>query len=336
MNYLDRASKHIVSSHHIKRKSSKTGFLKIFISLLIMVLIYFIGKTYIGNLLFSIRAVFLPAPHNEITLLNGAYESELQAIEIENSRLKFLLEQSGVRVPNFNSSNLDNSNSAPDVEDGNIENSDNNLALSKTNSNSSTSTATSGELSTSSDLVDSLAKEPNQELTNDNSMNHLSTFSRKIKLEDGDVISTVLMRPPLSPYDVLVIDRGQDMGINTGDQVYAWNGFPIGEVVTVYKTRSIVKLLSAPENKIEVYIGTSTTAVTAQGKGGGNFFLKLPKVSNIKKGDMVARKFLSPEVFSTIEYVDSHDGEAYTYAYFKLPINLNNLVYVLVKENITE
>ena len=322
MNYLDRASKHIVSSHHLrnqKRSFSRGGgfggsgggivsgsvILGLF---LIMILIFFIARSFIGDVLFGFRGLILPNPQSEITLLSGAFESNTQALEVENARLKLLLEKSGIRVPNFNSDvNLDEVDFTASTD-----NSSEDFGTSR-----ASTTSTTGSTSSNTRV----AKQDEGPL------------SRKIKLADGDVISTVLIRPPQSPYDVIVIDRGQDIGIAEGDQVYVWEGFPIGEVVTVYKNRSIVKLLSAPGNKVEVYIGTSTTAVVAEGKGGGNFFLKLPKVSDIKNGDLVARNFLPPEVFSTIESVDSNDGEAYTYAYFKLPINLNNLVYVLVKKN---
>lgn len=340
MNYLDRASKHIVSSHHLRNQKRSFGrgggfggsgsggsvvggpiILGLF---LIMILIFFLARSFIGDILFGFRGLILPNPQSEITLLSGAFESNTQALEVENARLKLLLEQSGIRVPNFDSSDSNNILGA-DSEGGensdteiNSEDEENSLA-STTDTLIATKTSSVSETSTGTN-IDSIKKAE-------------GPLSRKIKLEDGDVISTVLIRPPQSPYDVIVIDRGQDIGISEGDQVYVWEGFPIGEVVTVYKNRSIVKLLSAPGNKVEVYIGTSTTAVVAEGKGGGNFFLKLPKVSDIKDGDLVARNFLPPEVFSSIESVDSNAGEAYTYAYFKLPINLNNLVYVLVKKN---
>ncbi len=149
----------------------------------------------------------------------------------------------------------------------------------------------------------------------------------------NEVVATVLMRPPQLPFDSLVISTGIEDGINVGDQVYAFSSFPIGEIVSVNNSTSIVRLFSAPGNKIEVLIGTTTTAVIAEGRGGGNFFLKLPKVTEITKGDIVMRTYLPPEAFSTIESVDSTDGEAYTYAYFKLPVNIHNIVYVIIKKN---
>lgn len=150
---------------------------------------------------------------------------------------------------------------------------------------------------------------------------------------ESEVVTSVLMRPPQIPFDTIVIDAGTNDGLAIGDQVYAFKGFPIGEVAEANPRTSTVRLFSAPGMKTEVLIGSTTTAVLAEGKGGGNFFLKLPKVTEIKQGDIVMRTYLPPEAFSTIESVDSTQGEAYTYAYFKLPVNIHNIVYVIVKKN---
>lgn len=147
-----------------------------------------------------------------------------------------------------------------------------------------------------------------------------------------EVVTSVLMRPPQMPYDAVIIKSGTNEGIGVGDKAYAFSGFPIGEVVEANADTSVVRLFSSPGTKTEVLIGTSTTAVLAEGKGGGNFFLKLPKVTEIKQGDIVTRTYLPPETFSVIESVDSTQGEAYTYAYFKLPVNIHNLVYVIIKK----
>jgi cell shape-determining protein MreC len=149
----------------------------------------------------------------------------------------------------------------------------------------------------------------------------------------NETVASVLMRPPQTPFDSLVINAGSDEGIAVGDQVYAFTDFPIGQIAEVGSRTAVVRLFSAPGNRIEVLIGSTTTAVIAEGKGGGNFFLKLPKVTEIEKGDIVMRTYLPPEALSTIESVDSAQGEAYTYAYFKLPVNIHTIVYVIVKKN---
>jgi hypothetical protein len=320
MNYLHHASKHITSSHYLapKRKISNTIFILLLLG--IAVLIFIIFKGVLGNILFSIRSLVTPSNSNEITLNPGAFESEVLALQVENEELKKLLTRSGVKVPNYNPQgdvimldDFENDNALRDSEPSDLQVDD------------------SATYSSTTHATDTLDTVSNTATTGDEEYKKLD--ARKIKLEAGQVIAAVLIRPPQSPYDSLVINSGRNDGIDIGDQVYAFTGFPIGEIVNADDSRSTVKLFSAPGSKIEVLIGTSTTAAVAEGKGGGNFYLKLPKVSDIKAGDTVVRSYLSPEVFSAIESVDANDGEAYTYAYFKLPINLNSLVYVLVKKN---
>lgn len=313
MNYLGRVNRHIVSSHHMNRDPKSSSFLGIIALLLAMVILFFIGRTYIGNILFGIRGLFIPNAHSNITLHAGAFESELATAQSENKELKKLLMNSGVRIPNHDINTLgDEINIAHNTSSGD---------------DSDLGTTTGTGTSTASTTIPTFTAKSTDE------KGEKESPYRTLMLKSGDVISTVIMRPPQTPYDAFIIESGIDEGIEIGDQVYAWEGFPLGEIIDVSKNRATVRLFSAPGNKMEVFIGTSTFAVIAEGKGGGNFFLKLPKVSDIKNGDLVARRFLPPEVFSSIESVDSNAGEAYTYAYFKLPISLNNIVYVLIKKN---
>jgi len=313
MTYLRHASKHITSSHYLDKKKSLSGSFLILFLFGMAVLAYIFLRGMIGDILYSIRSIVLPEHAQMITLNPGAFESEVSALQVENEALKHLLAQSGVKIPGYSEAGANQRNTLfeQEIDIGPLD-------------TEGTDTI-SGTATTSTDTID-----PVDEVS-ENSVSPMAP--RRITLEEGQVIASILVRPPQSPYDSLIINAGEDMGIQTNDQVYAFSGFPIGEVIEVSAKRSTVKLFSAPGSKIEVLIGTSTTSALAEGKGGGNFFLKLPKVSEIKPGDAVVRSYLSPEVFSVIESVDASEGEAYTYAYFKLPIHLNSLVYVLVKKN---
>ncbi len=295
MIYRQHANRNIVSSFSSKKGRNPFGLFGMIAVVIICIVFFFILKKPLGHLLFGIRQLVVPSSVGMIVLDPNAVQSKVGALEIENNELKNLLIRAGVRIPGFD-------NTAPDfLPDGDI-----------------TSTTSDSAVAGSTTTDDVLA--PNQKPDH-------------IRLRGNELIASVLVRPPQSPYDALVISAGTNDGIAIGDQVYAFSGFPIGEVISAESKRSTVRLFSSPGSKIEVLIGTSTAAVMAEGRGGGNFFLKLPKVTEISPGDIVVRNFLPPEVFSTIASVDSAEGEAYIHAYFKLPININSLVYVLVKKN---
>lgn len=308
MNYLHHANKHISSSHHLHAPKRKIGFWRILALLIVILVVYFIFKAPLSHVLFSIRSLVTPSIPTEITLETGALDSKLQAYEVENRELKRLMENAGIRIPR--------TLIAEDPVESAMEDATQLGVLDISTASSST--------------IEVLANTAN----NANVVSvDASTSSKKMKIHIGDTLATVLVRPPQSPFDAIVLSVGIKQGIDIGDIVYAFNGFPIGTIVAVENERSTAELFSAPGKKTEVFIGTSTISAIAEGKGGGNFALKLPKVTDIHVGDMVARRLVDIEVFSAIESVDAGEGEAYTHAYFKLPINLNSLTYVLVKKD---
>lgn len=301
MNYLRHANKHISSSHGLYNKKSRIRIWQIMGLFIGLILLSFVLRSPLTNLIFSIRSLVVPTTPTEITLSQNALDAQLQAYQTENEELKNLLRKTGVILP-IKKEVINEDLVAPEDVDS--------IEIQPVSATTSTTSVVLG---------------PDTQVIK----------TKKMNLHTGDVLATVLIRPPQSPYDAIVISAGSAQGISTGDIVYAFNGFPIGTIVSVDKNLSTAQLFSAPGTKTEVYIGTSTLATIAEGKGGGNFYLKLPKVTDIHVGDMVARRLVDIEVFSSIESVEANEGEAYTYAFFKLPVNLNSLVYVLVKKDLT-
>jgi cell shape-determining protein MreC len=81
-------------------------------------------------------------------------------------------------------------------------------------------------------------------------------------------------------------------------------------------------------------VGSSTIPVVAEGRGSGNFYIKVPKNIPIVEGDQIITPGLRPIVLGTAEHVDTSEGEAFSHIYFKLPVKLNALHYVQIKKNI--
>ena len=153
------------------------------------------------------------------------------------------------------------------------------------------------------------------------------------KAENDDrILSVILARPPRIPYDSLIIDVGQDHDVQVGDLVYGEMDYLIGHIDAVYSQSSEVKLFSAPGEKIDVLLGSSTIPVVAEGRGGGNFYIKVPKNIVVAEGDEVTVPSLASIVLGTAEKVESSDGDAFSYIYFKLPVSLNALHYVEIKK----
>lgn len=150
--------------------------------------------------------------------------------------------------------------------------------------------------------------------------------------KDDREFAVVLVRPPKSPYDSLTVDLGEDHGVMPGDLVYGDMDYLIGEVDSSYPSTAVVKLYSSPGQKIDVRISSSTTSVVAEGRGNGNFYIKVPKNISVAEGDPIVAPGFHNTIIGVAEKVDGGAGEAYSSIYFKLPVNLNSLRYVEIKK----
>ncbi|MCF7865031.1 MAG: hypothetical protein K9M11_00805 [Candidatus Pacebacteria bacterium] len=150
---------------------------------------------------------------------------------------------------------------------------------------------------------------------------------------DDRLLSVILSRPPRIPYDSLIVDIGEDHDLSEGNLVYAEMDYIIGHIEVVNSNSSVVKLFSAPGEKIDVLVGSSTIPVVAEGRGAGNFYIKVPKNIPIAEGDQILVPGIRPIILGTAEHVDSSEGEAFSHIYFKLPVKLNALHYVQIKKN---
>ncbi|HEY1037064.1 MAG TPA: rod shape-determining protein MreC [Candidatus Paceibacterota bacterium] len=151
---------------------------------------------------------------------------------------------------------------------------------------------------------------------------------------DDKILATVLVRPPKTPYDSLVIDIGENQGLLAGDFVYGEMNYLIGRIEEVRPVTSVVKLFSTPGERIDALLGTgsTTSAVSVEGRGGGNFYIKIPRNVQANEGDPIVVPGTNSYVLGAAETVDAGEGDAYAHIYFRLPVKLNSIQYVQVQK----
>lgn len=103
----------------------------------------------------------------------------------------------------------------------------------------------------------------------------------------GGVLASVLARPPVSPYDVLVVDQGIDAGVVVGAQAHGPGGVPLGTVESVTNTSARILLYSAPNKETEAWVGEARIPITLVGHGSGTFDAIVAREAGIAVGDMV-------------------------------------------------
>jgi len=144
------------------------------------------------------------------------------------------------------------------------------------------------------------------------------------------ILSAILKRPPLYPYDELIIDIGSDRNISTTSIVYAEGDIPIGRVTDVFGKSSKVILFSSPGEKNEVLIGDKNILAEANGVGGGQFEVELPKGAIVNVGDFVVLATLDSRPFGKVVSVDTSSSLPFQKVLFSVPINLYQLRWVLI------
>ncbi len=101
------------------------------------------------------------------------------------------------------------------------------------------------------------------------------------------VLASVIARPPVSPYDVLIIDAGSEAGVLAGQQVRGAGGVPVGIVEAALARSSRVLLYSTPSVETESWVGETRMPVTLVGMGSGSMHAVVSRDAGIVAGDMV-------------------------------------------------
>ena len=101
------------------------------------------------------------------------------------------------------------------------------------------------------------------------------------------ILAGVLARPPVSPYDVLIVDQGADAGVSVGSRADGPGGTPLGLVESVTKTSARILLFSTPAKETESWIGEARIPVTLVGEGSGALSAIVAREAGITIGDLV-------------------------------------------------
>lgn len=148
--------------------------------------------------------------------------------------------------------------------------------------------------------------------------------------EKSVLLSKILSKPNLSPYDTLIIDVGENNALSPGLLVLGGDSTPIGRIAEVYKETSLVRLFSSPLEKQTVEIGESGILGEAIGAGGGNFRVLLPKDVPVDQGDLIRIPGIDSNILGVVDLIDKRETETFIKIIFSSPLNIYQLKEVLV------
>ena len=142
------------------------------------------------------------------------------------------------------------------------------------------------------------------------------------------ILGYIISWPPSSPYDTLVIDVGADHGVEKKDKVF-FNGLVVGEIYDVFSRTSLVYLFSTSGSKVNVILNEKIPAI-AEGIGGGNFIIRLPKDIDVNNGNKILLSDTTTGLMGVVEYVETKPSDAFQNVFFRRPFNIFEMKEVQV------
>ncbi len=153
---------------------------------------------------------------------------------------------------------------------------------------------------------------------------------------DERILAGVIARPPSTPYDVLVLDKGSENGIVVGAIVHQANQHAIGIVTRVYTSMSLVTLFSSSGAESTVYLYGPDIFAYAYGEGGGVIRISVPQGIDVHEGDSVVLPSVGSGDLGVIERVVSVPTQPEQSAYLTFPIPIQSLHAVTVSREPVE
>ena len=156
----------------------------------------------------------------------------------------------------------------------------------------------------------------------------LSLFGRGVST--NFVSAGVLVHPPKTPYDILIIDAGSRDGIEEGDLVSIPGGGAIGKIAQVLENQSKVSMFSTSGEKTDVFLERGEESAELVGLGGGSFALFLPKEIEIERGDKVFLPGIESKIVAYVEEVTLLPTDSLKRVMLSGVVNINNIRFVEV------
>ncbi|MCX6703597.1 MAG: rod shape-determining protein MreC [Candidatus Zambryskibacteria bacterium] len=144
------------------------------------------------------------------------------------------------------------------------------------------------------------------------------------------LLARVLSKPPFTPYDSLVLDKGSAKGVKVGDTVYANQALVLGRISQVTSGFSYATLFSSGGESGEFTISRTGVSVSVLGIGGGNFEISLPKDFDIVVGDTLLYPAYDEGIVAKVYAVDETSQNSFKKVYARIPGSLFKIKSVLI------
>ncbi len=190
----------------------------------------------------------------------------------------------------------------------------------------------SGEMQSDTDRL----QMENQTLQNENralraqllDITHMTASST---LPVHHVVAGVLSRPPLSPYDTLVVALGDGVSVKVGARVYGPGSVPIGTISETGRGTARILLYSSPKSTVDGWIGEKRLPVTLIGGSAGSFTSTLSHESGVAVGDVLYLPGPGALPAGTVARISSDPSSTNDVVYIVPYVNIFSLTWVTIE-----
>lgn len=141
----------------------------------------------------------------------------------------------------------------------------------------------------------------------------------------------ILKRPTATPYDVLLIDAGESIGVRQGQKIYSANGSLIGIVSETFKNSAFVDLFTSPSTETVCIIEINETPATCKGRGGGNYEIQVSLETEAPIGTNIFYPGIHRDLLGQVEeIINDNIAQSTKRLLFKSAINIQRENTVLI------
>ncbi len=138
------------------------------------------------------------------------------------------------------------------------------------------------------------------------------------------ILAGVLMRPPATPYDTLMLDAGSEQGVAVGDLVLGGGESAIGTIAQVYPTTARAELFSSPGQNLTALLTSgdgAATPIDIVGQGSGSMTATVPAGTGALVGETIVFPGVNGNLAAKVSAVTAKEGDSFETIYLKLPTN---------------
>ena len=156
-------------------------------------------------------------------------------------------------------------------------------------------------------------------------------LQRQLEFKSPDhKIANVLLAPPQTPFDTIVIDRGSADNIKAGDRVLSSERTVLGFIEKVFNRSSQVRMYSSSGIKTTAIFQKDGTIIDLLGVGGSNFIFEAPIGFDVVQGDIFTLPGSKKLVVAVVGRVEQKETSSFVKVFLKSPIEIrgNTILFV--------